>query len=79
VVVERGDALVAHALHHGAPAPLPRLEEERRQHRFERLTLQVIEGDLGHRPEAEIRSRRAGACGFDGELGSSGADAGSAG
>ena len=47
--VERLDALLGRGLHHHAPAALERFLEQRRQHPFERLALQMIEQDFGHR------------------------------
>ena len=50
--VERLDALLGRRLHHDAPAALERFLEQRRQHPLERLALQMVEQDLGHRDGA---------------------------
>ena len=42
------DALVRARLYDHAPAALERALEQRRQHAFELLALQVVEEDLGH-------------------------------
>ncbi len=46
--VERLDALLGRRLHHDAPAALERFLEQRRQHPFERLAVEMVEQDLGH-------------------------------
>src|SRR5271165_1738808 len=46
--VERIDALFRGALHDDAPAALERFLQERRQHAFQLLALQVVEEKFGH-------------------------------
>src|SRR5690606_41967906 len=46
--VERLGALTAGGLDDGAPATLQRLLQQRREHPFQRLGLEVVEEDLGH-------------------------------
>ena len=47
--VERVDALLGRRLHHDAPAALDRALQELRQHALERLALQMVEQNFGHR------------------------------
>jgi ribosomal protein S12 methylthiotransferase accessory factor YcaO len=47
--VERVDPFVGRGLHHDPPAALVRSLQELRQHALERLVLQMVEQDFGHR------------------------------
>src|SRR4051795_11659757 len=61
MVVERGEALLGGRLHGDAPAALDRFLDQGRQHRLQRLALQMVEEDLGHAPLTWARPRpRAG-------------------
>ena len=48
MVVEGGEPLGRRRLHHRPPAAPERFLDQRRQHRLERLALEVVEQDLRH-------------------------------
>ncbi|GHE52683.1 hypothetical protein GCM10019059_10150 [Camelimonas fluminis] len=48
MIVERSHALFVARLHHHAPAPFQAAQKQRRQHRLNWLSLQMVEQDFRH-------------------------------